>query len=94
VAVSYLPKRHRPRSGCIVLRLRAPEGIAVSGVVESGYGRDLVERLPQLTRAEYRALQTPGRVWAGDAPLGGEVKFLSGAGRAVFVMLSLVSVSD
>ena len=31
-------------------------------------GRDLVDRLPQLTRAEYRALQTPGRVWAGVAP--------------------------
>ncbi|HVL40122.1 MAG TPA: hypothetical protein VM328_12095, partial [Fimbriimonadaceae bacterium] len=51
-------------------------GIAVAGVVESGYGRDLVEQLPALTRRELGSLQQPGRVWEGAAPIVGEVKYL------------------
>jgi ATP-dependent DNA ligase len=45
-------------------------------VVESGYGRELVEQLPQLTRAELRTLREPGRTWDGNDPLVGEVKYL------------------
>ena len=88
------PEQWRGDRGCIVLGLRAPEGTAVSGVVESGYGRDLVERLPQLTRAEYRALQTPGCVWAGVAPLAGEVKFLEWSRAGGLRHATLVSVVD
>jgi hypothetical protein len=44
----------------------------VSGVVESGYNGDLVEQLPQLTRAELWGLEEPGRVWPGADPLVGD----------------------
>jgi bifunctional non-homologous end joining protein LigD len=70
------PQEWRSDRGCIVLGLRTPEGIVVSGVVESGYGRELVEQLPVLTRAELREAQKPGHVWAGSAPFVGDVKFL------------------
>ena len=70
------PWEWRGDRGCVVLGLRSPTGIAVSGVVESGYDRDLVEQLPHLTRSEFRALQEAGHVWTRDAPLVGEVKFL------------------
>ena len=77
------PGEWRPDRGCVVLGLQSSDGIAVSGVVESGYGPDLVGQLPHLTRPELRALQEPGHVWTRDAPLIGEVKFLewSAAGR-------------
>jgi hypothetical protein len=48
----------------------------MSGVVESGYGPDLVEQLPRMTRPELCVLQQPGHVWTGVDPLVGEVKFL------------------
>ena len=70
------PGEWRGDRGCIVLGLRTPNGIEVSGVVESGYDRELVDRLPELTRAQLRDLQNPGRVWTGGGPLVGEVKFL------------------
>lgn len=68
--------------------------VRISGVVESGYGRDLVEQLPQLTRAEYLALQTPGRVWAGEPPLAGEVRFLEWSRAGGLRHAVLASVSD
>ncbi|MFN2490950.1 MAG: hypothetical protein ABR529_14705 [Actinomycetota bacterium] len=70
------PEEWRGDRGCVVLGLRSDAGIAMAGVVESGYGRDLVDQLPQLTRAEVRELQKPGRVWEGNDSLFGEVKFL------------------
>jgi bifunctional non-homologous end joining protein LigD len=70
------PEEWRGDRGCIVLGLRTPNGIAVAGVVESGYSRELVEQLPELTRADLEELQKPGGVWIEAAPLAGEVKFL------------------
>lgn len=70
------PEEWRQDRGCVVLGLRSESGIAVAGVVESGYGRELVEQLPALTRRELRMLQQPGRVWEGKDPLVGEVKYL------------------
>jgi bifunctional non-homologous end joining protein LigD len=70
------PEEWRQDRGCVVLGLRSEAGIAVAGVVESGYGRDLVEQLPALTRRQLRSLQQPGRIWQGDAPMVGEVKYL------------------
>jgi hypothetical protein len=58
------------------LGLRGSDGIALAGVVESGYGRELVDQLPQLTRAELRMLREPGRIWDGSDPLVGQVKYL------------------
>lgn len=71
------PEQWRGDRGCVALGLDSTAGIARAGVVESGYGRDLVDRLPQLTRGQLRALQERGRVWQGaNPPLMGEVKFL------------------
>jgi bifunctional non-homologous end joining protein LigD len=70
------PEEWRQDRGCVVLGLRSEAGIAVAGVVESGYGRDLVEQLPALTRRDLRSLQQPGRVWEGVEPIVGEVKYL------------------
>ncbi|HEX2294751.1 MAG TPA: hypothetical protein VHN37_05520 [Actinomycetota bacterium] len=70
------PEEWREDRGCVVLGLRSNDGIAMAGVVESGYGRDLVEQLPQLTRADLRVLGKPGRVWGGSEPLVGDVKYL------------------
>lgn len=55
------PEEWRGDRGCVVLGLRAEQGIAVAGVVESGYGRDLVERLPHLTRSQLRTMRAAGR---------------------------------
>jgi bifunctional non-homologous end joining protein LigD len=87
------PGEWRGDRGCIVLGLRTSDGIGVSGVVESGYGPDLVEQLPHLTRPDLRALQQPGRVWAGDAPLVGEVKFLEWSLAGGLRHATVVSVS-
>lgn len=76
-----------------MLGLRSPTGIAVSGVVESGYGPHLVGQLPHLTRPELRALQEPGHVWTGDDPLVGEVKFLEWSAAGGLRHATLVSVS-
>ena len=70
----YLP-RNGERTGA------ASRSVSVLGTGslwrgESGYGRDLVEQLPRLTRSQLRALQHPGRIWDGDDPVAGEVKFL------------------
>jgi bifunctional non-homologous end joining protein LigD len=70
------PEEWRGDRGCVVLGLRTPNGIAVSGAVESGYDRELVDRLPELSRGQLRELQNPGRVWTEGAPLVGQVKFL------------------
>lgn len=64
------PKEWREDRGCVIVGLRSNAGIAVAGVVESGYGHELVEQLPQLTRSEYRSLSQPGRVWEGGARMG------------------------
>lgn len=70
------PEEWRGDRGCVVLGLGADKGLAVAGVVESGYGRELVEQLPWLTREHLRRLQEPGRLWEGGECLVGEVKFL------------------
>jgi bifunctional non-homologous end joining protein LigD len=70
------PEEWRGDRGCIALGLRTDEGIAYAAVVESGYGRELVDRLPQLSRTELRDLQEPGRLWTRSAPLIAEVKYL------------------
>jgi bifunctional non-homologous end joining protein LigD len=80
--------------GCVVLGLQSSDGIAVSGVVESGYGSDLVEQLPHLTRQELRALQQPGQVWTGDTPLAGEVKFLEWSPAGGLRHATLVSLTE
>jgi bifunctional non-homologous end joining protein LigD len=88
------PEEWRGDRGCIVLGLRSSEGIVVSGVVESGYGADLVEQLPRLTRADLRALQQLGHVWTGASPLVGEVKFLEWSPAGGLRHATLVSVFD
>jgi len=75
--LGWLPREEwRGDRGCIVLGLRSETGIAMAGVVESGYGPELVDQLPQLTRSQLLALQTPGQLWEGDDPLVADVKFL------------------
>jgi hypothetical protein len=64
----------------------------MSGVVEPGYGADLVELLPHLTRLELRALQQPGRLWTGDDPPVGEVRFLEWSAAGGLRHATLVSV--
>jgi bifunctional non-homologous end joining protein LigD len=49
------PGEWRRDRGCVVLGLRVRRDRHV-GVVESGYGADLIEQLPHLTRPELRAL--------------------------------------
>jgi hypothetical protein len=49
-------------------RLRSARGAVFAGVVESGYGRELVDRLPQLSRQDYRALRSPEAVWSRTPP--------------------------
>ena len=88
------PGEWRVDRGCVVLGLRSSEGIVVSGVVESGYGPDVVEQLPHLTRPELRALQQPGHVWTGDTPLVGEVKFLEWSPAGGFRHATLVSLTE
>jgi bifunctional non-homologous end joining protein LigD len=70
------PEEWRQDRGCVVLGLRSEAGIAVAGVVESGYGRDLVDQLPTLSRRDFRSLQQPGRVWEGTDPIIGAMKYL------------------
>ena len=70
------PQEWRQDRGCVVLGLRSEVGIALAGVVESGYGRELVDQLPQLTRSHLREMQQPGAVWQGNEPLVREVKYL------------------
>jgi bifunctional non-homologous end joining protein LigD len=69
------PQEWRGDRGCVVLGLRSENGISVAGVVESGYGRELVDRLPQFTRNDYRRLQAGGS-WHGRVELVGEVQYL------------------
>jgi hypothetical protein len=70
------PHEWRQDRGCIVVGIRDDSGIMMAGVVESGYGQDLVERLPQLTRPQFRAMQNAGQTWDGADPLIGEVKYV------------------
>jgi bifunctional non-homologous end joining protein LigD len=70
------PHEWRGDRGCIALGLRTDDGIAFAAVVESGYGRELVDLLPELTRRELRELQHPGRLWTRSTPLTAEVKYL------------------
>jgi ATP-dependent DNA ligase len=77
--------------GCVVLGLRSDAGIAMAGVVESGYGRELVERLPTLTRADIRGLQKQGRLWEGTEPLVGAVKYLEWSAAGGLRHASLLS---
>lgn len=63
VLLGWLPPQEwRGDRGCVALGLETPDGIAFAGVVESGYGRELVDQLPELTRADLRALEEPRRV--------------------------------
>ena len=68
------PEEWRGDRGCVVLGLPTDEGIAMAGVVESGYGRDLVDCLPRLTRRDYRLITERG--WGGPEPETAKVKFL------------------
>jgi bifunctional non-homologous end joining protein LigD len=87
------PQEWRGDRGCIVLGLRGEQGIAVAAVVESGYGRDLVEQLPQLTRQELRALRRPGSYWAGqERALVAEVKYLEWSPAGGLRHATIVSV--
>ena len=70
------PHEWRGDRGCIALGLRTDDGIAFAAVVESGYGRELVEELPEMTRAELRELQEPDRLWTRSVPLRADVKYL------------------
>ena len=71
------PHEWRGDRGCVVLGLQGHEGIVVAAVVESGYGRDLVEQLPRMTRQELRNSQRLGSFWEGARPaLVGEVQYL------------------
>ena len=87
------PGEWRADRGCVVLGLRSSDGIAMSGVVESGYGPDLTELLPRLKRQELRGLQQPGCVWTGDSPLVGDVKFLEWSPAGGLRHATLVSFS-
>jgi bifunctional non-homologous end joining protein LigD len=70
------PEEWRGDRGCVVLGLSHGGDISMAGVVESGYGRDLVDRLPELTRADVRELRS-GTPWKGsDEPLTAAVKYL------------------
>jgi bifunctional non-homologous end joining protein LigD len=86
------PGEWRADRGCVVLGLRSSEGVTMSGVVETGYGPDLVEQLPRLTRPELRALQQPGQVWMGKNALVGEVKFLEWSPAGGLRHATLVSI--
>lgn len=70
------PEEWRGDRGCVVLGLRSDAGIALAGVVESGYGRDLVEQLPPLTRVDLRAIREAELPWPAAEPPLGEVKYL------------------
>jgi ATP-dependent DNA ligase len=70
------PEEWRQDRGCVVLGLPSGAGIAVAGVVDSGYGRDLVEQLPPFTRGELRLLRQRDRLWKGDDPMVAAVKYL------------------
>jgi bifunctional non-homologous end joining protein LigD len=70
------PEEWRGDRGCVVLGLRTLEGgLAVAGFVESGYGRELVEQLPQLTRGEVRRWSEPGVVCPSSG-MTGRVRYL------------------
>jgi bifunctional non-homologous end joining protein LigD len=86
------PHEWRQDRGCIVVGLRGDSGIAMAGVVESGYGQDLVERLPQLTRPQLRAMQNPGHMWDGGAPLIAQVKYLEWSPMGGFRHATISSV--
>jgi len=69
------PPEWRGDRGCVIVGLRNGDNICMAGFVESGYGRELVDRLPELTRADVARLKE--RPWDGDEePLVAEVKFL------------------
>ncbi len=70
------PEEWREDRGCVVLGLQSDGGIAVAGVVESGYGRDLLEQLPRLTRSDYRSLSMAGASAPHADYLAGKVKYL------------------
>lgn len=70
------PHEWRGDRGCIALGLQGNDGIAFAGVVESGYGRELVDQLPGMSRAELRALGETGAVWEGTEPATAEIKYL------------------
>ena len=68
------PQEWRADRGCVVLGLRSNEGVGSAGVVESGYGSELVELLPHLTRADYRRMRAG--IVGLEPSLVGEVKCL------------------
>jgi ATP-dependent DNA ligase len=78
------PRLRRPRTS-------SRTGIVLAGVVESGYGRDVVEQLPRLTRQEVRRLESLGAVWRESPPLTGDVKYLEWSAAGGLRHASLVS---
>jgi bifunctional non-homologous end joining protein LigD len=70
------PEEWRGDRGCVVVGLRTELGIAVAGWVESGYGRELVDELPQLTRTELEEHRAPQRLWTRPTTIVGEIRFL------------------
>ena len=74
--LGWPPYEWRGDGGCLALGLETSDGIAFAGGVESGRGRELVDQLPELTSAELRALEAPGRCWEGVEPATAEIKYL------------------
>jgi bifunctional non-homologous end joining protein LigD len=88
------PGEWRRERGCVVLGLPSDRGVALAGVVESGYGRELVDRLPALTRQDYRSLQSPDAVCEGSSPVLAEVKFLEWSRAGGLRHATLVAVAE
>ncbi|MFN2524871.1 MAG: DUF5677 domain-containing protein [Actinomycetota bacterium] len=71
-----IPERcHKARSNCDGL-IRRGFGPLQLAMERARYRLFQVAQLPQLTRAQLRALREPGRVWEGSEPMIGEVKYL------------------
>ncbi|HEX2295833.1 MAG TPA: hypothetical protein VHN37_11040 [Actinomycetota bacterium] len=64
------------QDGCVALGLASGDGVAFAGVVESGYGREFVDQLPHLTRADLTRLRKPDVRWEGGQPPTARVKYL------------------
>jgi bifunctional non-homologous end joining protein LigD len=88
------PQEWRGDRGCVALGLQVAEGLAFAGVVESGYGRELVDRLPQLKRADLRTLAEPGRCWDGTEPPAAVIKYLEWVPGMGLRHASILSVSS
>lgn len=89
------PHEWRGDRGCVALGVERGGAVAFVGVVETGYGRGLVEQLPQLTRNDLRGLADQGVVPPTDGgQLMADVKYLewSSAGGLRHATLVMSSV--